>query len=323
MLTFDDITSAAERLKNIAHRTPVQTSQTVNDRTGAKVFFKCENFQKVGAFKFRGAYNTLSRLTPEEQKKGIVTYSSGNHAQAAALAGRMLDVPVVIVMPFQSPNIKYQATVEYGAEIVQYDLDTGDRKEIGEALAKERGLKIIPPYDHPHIIAGQGTTALELFQDVGDLDYLLVPCGGGGLLSGCAVVASTMCPGCQVVGVEPENGDDATRSFRTGVLHTVKNPQTIADGARTPFLGQLTFPLVLKYVSDMMTVSDDDLLKGMLFLWERMKLIVEPTGVLGAAPLLSGAFKAPGKRVGVILSGGNVDWELIPEIFEKLLGRCV
>jgi threo-3-hydroxy-L-aspartate ammonia-lyase len=304
---FTDVESAARQIAGVAHRTPVATSRSVNTRTGAEVFFKCENLQRAGAFKFRGAYNALSRLSGDERRRGVVTFSSGNHAQAIALAGQLLDIPRVIVMPSDAPAVKRIATEGYGGEVVLYDRDNEDREAIGRRLASERGLTLIPPYDHPHIIAGQGTAARELFEEVGALDYLFVPCGGGGLLSGSAIAAKAICPTCRVVGVEPEAGDDATRSFQTKTLQTVKNPKTVADGARTPSLGTLTLPLVLKHVSDMVTVDDPTLIRAMFYLWERLKMVVEPTGALGAAAALEGTTSIRGARVGVILSGGNVD----------------
>ena len=311
--TFADVESAARQIAGVAHRTPIATSRSVNMKTGAELYFKCENLQRAGAFKFRGAYNALSRLTPDERRRGVVTFSSGNHAQAIALAGRVLDIPRVIVMPSDAPSVKRIATEGYGGEVVLYDRDTEDREAIGRRLAGERGLTLIPPYDHPHVIAGQGTAAREFLEETGPLDYLFVPCGGGGLLSGSAVAAGALCPECRVIGVEPAAGDDATRSFRTKTLHTVHNPRTIADGARTPSLGTLTFPLVLQYVSDMMTVDDATLVTTMLYLWERLKLVVEPTGALGAAAALEST-TIRGARVGVILSGGNVDLSRIAEL---------
>jgi threonine dehydratase len=305
--TFADIESAAQQIAGVALRTPVVTSRTVNARVGAEVFFKCENLQRAGAFKFRGAYNALSRLSDADRRRGVVAFSSGNHAQAVALAGQLLGIPCVIVMPIDAPAVKRDATRDYGAEIVLYDRHQDDREAISHTLAASRGLTLVPPYDHPHIIAGYGTAARELLQEVGPLDLLLVPCGGGGLLSGSALSARALAPDCRIVGVEPAAGDDATRSFRTKTLQTVKNPDTVADGARTPSLGTLTFPLVLSNVSDMITVDDRTLLRAMFFLWERLKLIVEPTGALGAAALLETAIAAGAKRVGVILSGGNVD----------------
>ena len=310
-VSFADIESAAKQIAGAAHKTPVATSKTIDARTGAEVFFKCENLQRAGAFKFRGAYNALSRLTDEERRRGVVTFSSGNHAQAIALAGQVLNIPRVIVMPSDAPAVKRIATEGYGGEVVLYDRDKEDREAIGRRLAAERGLTLIPPYDHPHIIAGQGTAARELIEEVGALDLLFVPCGGGGLLSGSAIAANAMEANCRVIGVEPAAGDDGTRSFRTKQLQTVNNPKTVADGARTPSLGSLTFPLVLQYVADMATVDDPTLLKTMFYLWERLKLVVEPTGALGAAAALEGTTPLRGKRVGIILSGGNVDLTLV------------
>jgi threo-3-hydroxy-L-aspartate ammonia-lyase len=311
LVTHDDVVAAAARLRGVAHRTPVFTSDTVDERTRGRVFFKCENFQRVGAFKFRGAYNALSRLSAEQRGRGVLTYSSGNHAQALALAGRILGAPVTIVMPRDAPAVKVAATRAYGGEVVLYDRSGPTREEIGTRLASERGLILIPPYDHPDVVAGQGTAAMELIEEVGPLDLLLVPCGGGGLLSGCGIVARTLAPECRVIGVEPATGDDATRSFHTRVLHTVTNPDTIADGARTPSLGKLTFPLVLQYVDDMVTVDDDAIVAATLFLWNRMKVVVEPTGAMAAAALLEEVVSARGLRAGVILSGGNVDFDAV------------
>jgi threonine dehydratase len=305
--TPHDVLAAANRLSGIANRTPAVTSRTVDRMTGASVVFKCENLQRAGAFKFRGAHYALSRLSPEQQARGALCFSSGNHAQATALAGQLLGIPIVAVMPADAPRVKLEATRQYGAEVVIYDREREDREAIGARLGAERGLAVIPPYNHPDVIAGQGTAALELFADAGPLDVLLVCCGGGGLLSGCALAAKAVAPACHVVGVEPALADDATRSFRTGVLQTVHNPPTIADGARTPSLGTLTFPLVRRYVHDMVTVSDDALVSAMRVVWERLKLIVEPTGALAAAALLEAAVPVTGRRVGVILSGGNVD----------------
>jgi threonine dehydratase len=309
-VTFDDVARAHERIKAKAHRTPVLTSSTIDMLTGATVFFKCENLQRMGAFKFRGAYNALSQLSPGQKKQGVVAFSSGNHAQAVALAGKLLGVPAVIVMPEDAPRVKLEATRGYGAEVVLYEKNQ-DREKLANRISSERGLALIPPFDHPHIVAGQGTAAKELIEDAGALDVLLVPCGGGGLLSGCAVAAKHLNPDCRVIGVEPAAGDDATRSFKTGTLQTIAVPDTIADGARTTSLGKITYPLVMKYVDDMLTVTDAELLKSMFFLWERMKIIVEPTGSLAACALLEKKIDAKGKRVGVILSGGNVDVKAI------------
>jgi threonine dehydratase len=305
--TFADIESAAQQIAGAAHKTAVASSRAINARTGAELFFKCENLQRAGAFKFRGAYNALSRLDADARRRGVVTFSSGNHAQAIALAGQLLDIPRVIVMPSDAPAVKRTATEGYGGEVVLYDRDNEDREGIGRRLATERGLTLIPPYDHPHIIAGQGTAARELIEEVGPLDLLFAPCGGGGLLSGTAIAAKAMSPECKVVGVEPAAGDDATRSFRTKQLQTAGNPKTVADGARTPSLGSLTFPLVLANVDEMATVDDPILLKTMFYLWERLKLVIEPTGALGAAAAIEGALPIRGRRVGIILSGGNVD----------------
>ena len=305
--TFADVESAAKQIAGAAHKTLVATSRTIDRRTGAVLFFKCENLQRAGAFKFRGAYNALSRLDADQRRRGVVTFSSGNHAQAIALAGQVLGIPRVIVMPSDAPAVKRIATESYGGEVILYDRDTEDREAIGRRLAAERGLTLIPPYDHAHIIAGQGTATRELIEEVGPLDLLFVPCGGGGLLSGSAIAANAMSPTCKVIGVEPAAGDDATRSFQTKQLQTVDNPKTVADGARTPSLGSLTFPLVLEHVSDMVTIDDPTLLKTMFYLWERLKLVVEPTGALGAAAALEGTTPIRGFRVGVILSGGNVD----------------
>ena len=307
-VTWADIDAAAARLSGIAHRTPVMTSRTIDARTGATAYFKCENFQRMGAFKFRGAYNALSRLPAEAARRGVVAFSSGNHAQAVALAGRLLGIPAAIVMPADAPEVKVAATKGYGAEVIFYDRAAGqDREAFAAGIAAERGATLIPPFDHADVIAGQGTAARELLEETGPLDWLFVCCGGGGLLSGCAVAARHLSPGIKVVVVEPAAGDDAARSFRTRTLQRVENPVTIADGARTQSLGRLTFPLVLAHVHDFLTVTDAELVEAMRFLWERMKLVVEPTGALATAGLLSGRLDTRGARVGVILSGGNVD----------------
>ena len=306
MVSFEDIAAAHERIKAQAKRTPVLTSATVDALTGASVFFKCENFQRMGAFKFRGAFNALSQLQEEQRKKGVVAFSSGNHAQAVALSGRILGIKTVIVMPDDAPKVKLDATRGYGAEVVQYAKDQ-PREALAGQLAAERGLTLIPPFDHPHIIAGQGTAAKELVEDAGPLDVLLVPCGGGGLLSGCAIAAKHLAPKCRVLGVEPAAGDDASQSFVKKRLVTIAIPDTIADGARTPSLGKLTFPIVLRFVEDMLTVTDQELTRAMFFLWERMKIVVEPTGALAAFALLEKKFKTEKLKIGVVLSGGNVD----------------
>jgi len=306
-VSFDDVAAAHERIRAQARRTPVLTSATIDGRTGASVHFKCENLQRMGAFKFRGAFNALSQLTPEARRRGVIAFSSGNHAQAVALASRMLGIPATIVMPKNAPRVKLDATRGYGAEVITYDNPGESREALAKRIAAERGLTVVPPFDHPHIVAGQGTAAKELIEDAGPLDVLLVPCGGGGLLTGCAIAAKHLAPACRVIGVEPAAGDDATRSFRTKSLQTIPYPDTIADGARTTSLGALTFPLLLQHVDDMLTVTDEELLRTMFFLWERMKIVVEPTGALAAAALLEKKLDAKGLRVGIVLSGGNVD----------------
>ncbi|MDP9347627.1 MAG: threo-3-hydroxy-L-aspartate ammonia-lyase [Gemmatimonadota bacterium] len=305
--TFESVRHAAARLRDVAHRTPVLTSRTLDEITGARIFVKCENLQRGGAFKFRGAYNAVSRLGDEERRAGVLTFSSGNHAQAVALTGRLLGVRTAVVMPEDAPAAKVAATRGYGAEVILYDRTRDSREEIARTLSAERGMTLIPPYDHPDVVAGQGTAALELLEETGPLDALFAPCGGGGLLSGTALAARGVAPGCRVVGVEPERADDATRSFRTGELHVAHNPDTIADGLRTPSLGHFTFPLVRGNVNEMRTVAEGEIVESMRFLWTRMKLVVEPSGAVSLAPLLAGIPELRGKRVGVIVSGGNVD----------------
>ena len=306
MVSFADIAAAHERIKPHALRTPAVTSTTVDAMTEATVFFKCENLQRMGAFKFRGAYNALSQLGDDRKKRGVITYSSGNHAQAVALAGKLLGIKAVIVMPEDAPQVKLEATRAYGAGVVRYGKGEA-REAVAGRLAAEQQLTLIPPFDHEHVIAGQGTAAKELIEDVGALDLLLVPCGGGGLLSGSAIAAKHLAPKCRVMGVEPESGNDATQSFVSKRLVTIAVPDTIADGARTPSLGKLTFPIVIRYVDEMLTVNDAELARTMFWIWERMKLVVEPTGALAATALLQQKVKAQGLKVGVILSGGNVD----------------
>lgn len=312
---FADIKKATQRIQGYAFQTPVLTSRTVNELTQAEVFFKCENFQRTGSFKFRGAFNALSQLSDQQKSQGVLTFSSGNHAQAIARSGQILGIPTTIIMPSDAPVVKQAATRGYGAEIIFYERAEIAREVLCQQIATERGSTIIPPYDHSDIIAGQGTTAFELLEEVGTLDILLVCCGGGGLLSGCAVATRQLSPNCKIIGVEPANADDATRSFKTKTLQKIENPKTIADGARTPYLGKLTFPLVLQNVDDMVTVSEEDIIKTMFFIWERMKLVVEPTGVLAAAALIQGVVKEPGSRIGVIISGGNVDLKQISQLF--------
>jgi threonine dehydratase len=305
-VTYEDVAAAHERVRPYVVKTPVLSSAAIDARTGAKVFFKCENLQNMGAFKSRGAFNALSQLSAEEKKRGVLAFSSGNHAQAVALAGKVLGIRATIVMPEDAPKVKLEGTRSHGAEIVLYRKGE-DREAITAKLAKERNLTVIPPYNHPHVAAGQGTAAKELFEETGPLDYLLVPCGGGGLLSGSALAARKLSPGCKVIGVEPSAGDDGGRSFRTKTLVRIPVPDTIADGAKTPSLGEVTFPLILANVDDMLAVSDDELLRAMFYLWEKLRTVVEPTGALAACALFEQKLSAPGKRVGVVLSGGNVD----------------
>ena len=313
---WDDVASAAKVLEGVAHRTPVMTSRQFDERTGTRAHFKCENFQRMGAFKFRGAFNALSRLEGEARRAGVVAFSSGNHAQAVALAGQLLGIPSVIVMPSDAPAVKVAATRGYGAEVALYDRESGeDREAVAARIARERGATLVPPFDHPHVIAGQGTAAKELIEEAGPLDWLFVCCGGAGLLSGCAIAARHLSPGIKVVGVEPAAGDDGTRSFHTRTLQRVSNPKTLADGARTESLGAITFPLVLEHVHEMITVTDEELVEAMRFLWERMKLVVEPTGALATAGVLGGALATRGARVGIILSGGNVDLRVAARLF--------
>jgi len=303
---FEQILAAKERLRGYVNVTPIMTSRTLNRRVGAEVYFKCENLQRIGAFKFRGAFNSISKLSKAEKARGVITYSSGNHAQAVALVGQMLDIQTTIVMPNNAPETKRAATENYGAVIVEYDPEDTSREAVAESLQAENNFTMIPPFDHLDVIAGQGTAAQELFEEVGHLDTLLVPCGGGGLLSGSAIAAKNMNPDCRIIGVEPELADDATKSFYTKRLHRVKNPPTIADGTRTPSLGKITFPLVLEYVDDMETVSEAAIIEAVKFLFYRMKLVVEPSGALGLAAILSRTV-VPKGRAGIIISGGNID----------------
>jgi threonine dehydratase len=314
-VNYADIVAAADRLSNVAHRTPVLTSRTVNARANCQVFFKCENFQRAGSFKFRGAYNALSQLSHQQKKQGVLTFLSGNHGQAIALSGQLLNIPTTVVMPDDAPKVKQAATRGYGAEVILFNRAKVSREELTQNLATKHQLTVIPPYDHPHIIAGQGTATKELIEEVNELDLLLVGCGGGGLLSGSAIAAKTLLPNCRVIGVEPAQADDATRSFHTKTLQTIHNPNTIADGARTPSLGQLTFPLMLNYVDDLITVSEQAILRTMFFLWERLKIVVEPTGVLAATALLEGVIKIPAHaKVGVIITGGNIDLKNLAQL---------
>ncbi|WP_171114834.1 MULTISPECIES: pyridoxal-phosphate dependent enzyme [Streptomyces] len=306
-VTLDDVRDAAARIKGVAHRTPVLRSRTLDALVGAEVLLKCENFQRAGAFKFRGAYNTASRLTPEQLARGVAAYSSGNHAQAVALAARELGTTALIVMPEDAPASKRDATAGYGAEIVTYDRYTGDRAAIAEALAAERGLTVIPPYEHPHVIAGQGTAALELLEEVGELDALIAPVGGGGLVAGSATVAKGLNPGIRVIGVEPEAGDDTKRSLEAGRRISIPVPRTIADGQALPTPGELTFSLNRRLLDGIALVGDDEIRAAMRFAFERLKFVVEPSGATPLAALLSGRVERLPRRVGVIISGGNID----------------
>lgn len=312
--TYQDVEAAAQRIAGIAHKTPVMTSTTVNNEFGAELFFKCENFQRMGAFKFRGALNALSQLTPAQKKAGVIAFSSGNHAQGIALAAQMLKIPATILMPIDSPEVKVAATQGYGAKVIRFDRYTQDREQLCRDLAEKEGLTIIPPYDHVDIIAGQGTAAKELFEEVGELDALFVCLGGGGLLSGCALAARALSPNCKIYGVEPEAGNDAQQSFRSGKIVHIETPKTIADGAQTQHVGNYTFELIKQNVDDILTVTDAQLVDRMKFYAERMKMIVEPTGCLSFAAALKMKGQLRGKRVGIIISGGNVDIKRFAEL---------
>ncbi|MBN3082941.1 threo-3-hydroxy-L-aspartate ammonia-lyase [Pectobacterium polaris] len=305
--TFDDVVAAAERIDGYANKTPVMTSRTVNDAFGAEVFFKCENFQRMGAFKFRGAMNALLQFSDEQKTAGVVAFSSGNHAQAIALSAKLLGIPATIVMPHDAPAAKVAATRGYGGNVVEYNRYTEDREQIGRDLAQKHGLTLIPPYDHPHVIAGQGTAAKELLEETGELDALFVSLGGGGLLAGSALSTRQLSPHCKIYGVEPLAGNDGQQSFRSGNIVHIDTPKTIADGAQTQHLGNYTFPLIRQNVDDILTVTDDDLIEAMRFYAERMKIVVEPTGCLGFAAARNLRESLRGKRIGIIISGGNVD----------------
>ncbi len=317
-VTIGDIRAAGERIAGIADRTPVLSFPRLDELAGARVVLKCENLQPIGAFKIRGAANAMTRPDGPERGRGVITYSSGNHAQAVALAAGRLGVPAVIVMPDDAPRVKMDATRRLlekappGSGIVVYDPAAQSREALGRRIADERGLRLIPPYDHPDVIAGQGTAAFELLEDAGALDALYVPCGGGGLLSGSAVAAGALCPSCRVVGVEPAVADDATRSFHSGRLCTVRHPPTIADGARTPFLGRYTFPIVRAHVDEMITATEEEIARATLLCHESLRLVVEPSGALGLAGAIKHARR--GSRVGVVLSGGNMDAGILPEL---------
>jgi len=317
-VTFEDVLAAAERLRGVAHRTPVMTSRTLDARTGARAFLKCENLQRMGAFKFRGAYNRIAQLSAAERARGVVAFSSGNHAQGVALAAQLLGVPATIVMPSDAPRSKVAATLGYGAEVVVYDRHTMNRGAIAADIAAERGATLVPPYDDPAIIAGQGTAVLELLEDVPDIDVLLVCTGGGGLLAGSAVAAVAKRPQIEIYGVEPEAGDDFAQSFARGERVEIAVPDTIADGQMTTSPGELTFPIVKRLCAGILTVSDDDLRAALRFAFERLKLVLEPSGAAALAALFGGAIFAPGRRVGVTLSGGNIDASQYAEILGAL-----
>ncbi|WLE62136.1 threo-3-hydroxy-L-aspartate ammonia-lyase [Burkholderia plantarii] len=312
--TYDDVAAAAERLADHAHRTPVLTSRTVDEALGARVFFKCENFQRMGAFKFRGAFNALSQFSAAQRKAGVVAFSSGNHAQAIALSAKLLGMPATIVMPHDAPAAKVAATRGYGGQVVIYDRYTEDREQIGRELADKQGLTLIPPYDHPHVIAGQGTAAAELFNEVGPLDVMFAPLGGGGLLSGTALATRALSPAAELFGVEPEAGNDGQQSFASGSIVHIETPKTIADGAQTQHLGQLTFPIIRRDVNAILTASDAELVDCMRFLASRMKMLVEPTGCLAFAAARQMKARLKGRRVGVLVSGGNIDLEKFCEL---------
>jgi threonine dehydratase len=305
--TYDDVAAAARRLEGRAHRTPVLRSATADRRAGAELFFKCENFQRMGAFKFRGAYNALSKFSAAQREAGVVAFSSGNHAQAIALSARLLGMPAAILMPLDAPQAKIDATRGYGGEVILFDRYTQDREALTAKLAAERGMTLIPPFNHPDVMAGQGTAAKELLEEVGELDAMLVPLGGGGLLSGTALATRALSPRCKLYGVEPEAGNDAQLSLRAGRIVSIATPQTLADGAQTQQLGNLTFEVIRRDVDEVVTASDAQLVEAMRFFAERMKMIVEPTGCLGFAAACHAGLELQGKRVGVIISGGNVD----------------
>ena len=305
--TYADVEAAARRIDGQAHRTPVLSSRTVDELFGAQVFFKCENFQRMGAFKFRGAFNALSRFTPEQRRFGVVAFSSGNHAQAIALSARLLGMPATIVMPKDAPAAKIAATRGYGGQVVLYDRYTEDRQQIGRDLADKHGLTLIPPFDHPDVLTGQGTAAKELFDEIGALDAVFAPLGGGGLLSGTALSTRALSPKAKLYGVEPEAGNDGQQSFRSGRIVTIETPRTIADGAQTPHLGDITFALIRQHVDDVLTATDAELVDAMGFFASRMKMLVEPTGCLGFAAAKAMKDQLKGQRVGIVISGGNVD----------------
>ena len=315
--TFSDVVAAAERLKGHAHHTPVLRSSTLDSRLGAQVFFKCENFQRMGAFKFRGAFSALSLFDAAQRKAGAIAFSSGNHAQAMALSARLLGIPAVILMPADAPQAKIDATRGYGGEVILFDRYKQDRELLTREIATQRGMTLIPPFDHADVLTGQGTAAKELFDEVGELDYLFVCMGGGGLLSGSALSARALSPRCKVFGVEPEAGNDGQQSFRSGSIVRIPTPTTIADGAQTQAVGEITFAIIRRDVDDIVTATDDQLVEAMRFYAERMKMIVEPTGCLSLAAVCHAGLPIQGKRVGVIVSGGNVDLQRFGQLVES------
>jgi threonine dehydratase len=307
-VTFASLQNAAQRLDGIANRTPVVTSRTFDERIGARVFLKCENLQRGGAFKFRGAYNTISQLSEEQRRRGVVAFSSGNHAQGVALAARLLGAPAVIVMPHDAPEVKLAATRGYGAEVVLYDRVEQKREAIARQLAEERGLALVPPFDHPHIIAGQGTAAMELLIDAPELDVLVAPIGGGGLISGCSIAAKAMRPGIRVIGVEPDTANDTYLSLQKGERVGTPQSNSIADGLVPTMPGEITFEIMRKNLEAVALVSDDEMIEAVRFLATRMKIVVEPSGAAPVAALMSGRIPdVNGRPIGVILSGGNID----------------
>lgn len=320
-ITYEDVVAAAGRIEGHAHRTPVLTSRTANEELGAEIFFKAENMQRMGAFKFRGGFNALSRFNEAQRKAGVVAFSSGNHAQAIALSAKLLGIPATIIMPEDAPASKIAATRGYGGNVVTYDRYKEDREAIGRKLAEEKGMTLIPPYDHADVIAGQGTAAKELFEEVGELDYFFVCLGGGGLLSGSALATRALSPKCKLYGVEPEAGNDGQQSFRSGSIVHIDTPKTIADGAQTQHLGSLTFPIIQRDVDDILTVSDAELVDAMRFFASRMKIVVEPTGCLGFAAARKMREELRGKRVGVLISGGNVDIERSAALLFSIIRR--
>ena len=305
--TFDDVLAAAARLEGVAHKTPVLRSRTLDDRLQAEVYVKCENLQRMGAFKFRGGFNALAKLSETQRSAGVVAYSSGNHAQAVALSAQILQIPATIFMPHDASPAKLAATQGYGAKVIGYDRYSEDASALATALSHSQGLTFIPPFDHPDVLSGQGTAALELFKEVGKLDTLFVCLGGGGLLSGSALATKALSPSCQLVGVEPEAGNDVQQSFRKGERVKIATPVTIADGAQTPMVGAITFEIIKALVDDIHTVTDAQLVESMRFYAERMKMIVEPTGCLSLAAAIQAGDSLKGKKVGLIVSGGNID----------------